>query len=84
MSKLKELREKKGLSQSQLAKDTRINIRTLQAYEQGQRDLAGARIDTILRLCMYLECDLQTLFEDDPYLLELLGLYLYTKHIKNK
>lgn len=75
MGKLKEIREKKNLSQSQFAEKMCISIRTLQAYEQGNRDFAGAKLDTILKACIVLECTLYDLFEGDDDLLNLIKNY---------
>lgn len=72
MAKLKELRAEKGLSQADLSKYIDISIKTIQAYEQGRRELSGAGIDTILKICNCLGCDLKTLFEDEPKIYELL------------
>jgi transcriptional regulator with XRE-family HTH domain len=47
---LGELREQKGLSQSQLAKASGISVRTIQAYEQGARKLSGASYDNLKKL----------------------------------
>ena len=75
MSKLKEIREKSGLSQTQLANEMCISVRSLQSYEQGSRDFAGAKIDTIFKACMVLNCTLEDLFEDNEELLKLLESY---------
>lgn len=75
MVKLKEIREKSGLSQTQFAKEMCISVRSLQSYEQGKRDFAGAKLDTILKACIVLKCTLEELFEDDPELLNLLKKY---------
>ena len=75
MSKLKELREKKGLSQTQFAEKMCISVRTLQSYEQNKRDFAGAKLDTIMTACIILECTLEEMFENDEDLLKLLKKY---------
>ena len=62
---LKEIREKSGLSQSQLSKATGISLRTLQMYEQGYRNIAHARIDVMLKLCITLNCDIEDLLDDE-------------------
>ena len=56
-TKLKELREKAGLSQVQLADASGISVRVLQNYEQGVRNLNGAKLITLLRLCRALGCN---------------------------
>ena len=50
-SRLKTARLAHDLSQSQLAKAAGINLQMLQHYEQGVRDLSGAKLATLLKLC---------------------------------
>lgn len=64
MSKLKELRESTGLSQSQLAEKAELSKRTLQEIEQGRRDINGMKLLTLLRLCRALNCDLPDILTD--------------------
>lgn len=66
--KLKEMRQAKGLSQSQLAEKTGINVRTLQHYEQGSKIFDNARIDTILKCCIALNCKLEDVIENSEYI----------------
>jgi transcriptional regulator with XRE-family HTH domain len=75
MSRLKEIRESSGLSQSKLAEEMNISIRTLQAYEQNQRDLAGAKLETILKACTSLKCSLEDMFRTEAELFKLLEKY---------
>lgn len=65
--KLKEKRQAVGLSQSQLAEKTGINIRTIQHYEQGSKIFDHARIDTILKCCVALNCKLEDILDNDEY-----------------
>lgn len=65
--KLKEVRQARGLSQSQLAEKTGINVRTLQHYEQGSKVFDHARIDTLLRVCVALDCKLEEIIENPEY-----------------
>lgn len=69
MIKLKEKRMQAGLSQSQLAKKAGINVRTLQHYEQigSPKNFDHARIDTILRICLALNCKLSDVIENKEY-----------------
>ena len=62
--KLKELRERSGMSQSQLATAAAINGRVLQTYEQGGRDLSGAKLATLLKICLALNCKLEDILPD--------------------
>lgn len=47
MSKLKDIRTKKGISQSKLGELSGINYRTIQEYEQGRRDINMATALTV-------------------------------------
>ena len=65
--KLKKIRQSRGLSQSQLAEKTGINVRTIQHYEQGSKNFDHARIDTILKVCITLNCKLEDVIENPEY-----------------
>ena len=54
---LKIMRKKNGLSQSQLAKACGIPLRTIQQYEQRQKDLSRARAEYLIALSRVLNCD---------------------------
>ena len=60
---LKTARLLSGLSQSQLAALTGIPVRTIQQYEQRQKDLSKAQSSYLLRLASVLHCDPATLIE---------------------
>ncbi len=66
--KLKEMRQSRGLSQSQLAEKTGINVRTIQHYEQGSKIFDHARIDTIMKVCIALNCKLEDVIENPEYI----------------
>lgn len=68
---LKEQRERAGLSRLELAERSGINSRTIEAYEQGKRDINGADLKTLLKLCQTLNCSLEDILYD-PELIELL------------
>lgn len=51
-----------------------VSVRVLQNYEQGFRDVNGAKLSTLLKLCLALGCRLQDIL-DDPETLDLLGRY---------
>lgn len=63
MSKLKTIRESKGLSQSQLDKASGINKRIIQSYEQGLRDINKAQAITLYNIANALECKIEDLLE---------------------
>ena len=56
-SRLKFMREDKNLSQSELAEKSGVSLRTIQAYEQGYKDINKAQVVTVLQLAEALECD---------------------------
>lgn len=66
--KLKKLRQARGLSQSQFAEKAEMSIRTLQHYEQGSKNFDHARIDTILKACLVLNCSLEDIIENPEYI----------------
>lgn len=70
---LKEQRERAGLSRPELAERSGINARTIEAYEQGKRDINGADLKTLIKLCQALSCSLEDIL-DDPELIELLRM----------
>ena len=55
---LKLQRERMGLSQSQLADMSGINIKTIQAYEQRQKDIKSAKLETLQKLSVALGCEI--------------------------
>lgn len=65
--KLKEKRQAAGLTQSQLAEKTGINVRTIQHYEQGSKIFDHAHIDTILKICIALNCKLEEIIDNEEY-----------------
>lgn len=62
-SNLKRKRLAAGFSQSQLARLTDIPVRTLQQYEQGQKDINKARAEYVIALARALYCEPQLLLE---------------------
>ena len=61
---LKEIRESRGMSQQDLADKSGINKRMIQAYEQGYRDINGAKLSKLVTFCIVLECHLSEIVED--------------------
>lgn len=53
---LKQMREKAGLSQRELSDASGVPIRTIQQYEQRQKDIRRAAFETVLRLADALHC----------------------------
>ena len=68
MVKLKEIRQARGLSQSQLAKKAGLNVRTLQHYEQGSKIFDHARLDTIIKCAIELDCKIEDIIDNEKYI----------------
>ena len=56
---LRTFRKKEKLTKTQLSDLTSISMRTIDDYETGKRDINGAKIKTLLKLCKALSCRLE-------------------------
>lgn len=65
MTNLKRYRENKNLSQRQLSEQTGVNLRTLQDYEQGRKNINLAAAITVQKLAEALGCASWELLEDE-------------------
>lgn len=65
---LADARKKAGFSQGQLSKETGLNLRMIQYYEQGRSDINGAKLLTLLLICDTLGCGLRDLITDEETL----------------
>ena len=63
-SRLQAIRQQRGLSQSQLAKASGVNIRNIQLYEQGRNDIDKAQAQTLYKLARTLGCHIEDLLEN--------------------
>lgn len=61
--KLKDKRTAAGLSQSELAKATGVNVRLIQDYEQGHKNINRAAAETIYKFSKVLGCTMEELIE---------------------
>lgn len=59
MKKIKRIRESKNLSQSQLASLAGVQLKTIQKYESGERDINSAQAGTLHRLAFMLGCNIE-------------------------
>ncbi|MBR6503070.1 MAG: helix-turn-helix transcriptional regulator [Clostridia bacterium] len=64
MSNLKNARIRAGLSQSALAQQSGVNFRMLQNYEQGVKNIDGAKIETLAALARALDCGISEILEN--------------------
>ena len=63
-TKLRRIREFRGLSQSELAKASGVGIRAIQTYEQRIKDIDKAQSNTVYKLSRVLGCDVEDLLEN--------------------
>lgn len=66
--KLQDTRKAAGMSQSQLADAAGMSVRVLQDYERGARDVNGAKLATLLKICNALQCRLADILTDEQTL----------------
>ena len=64
---LKRFRTIYGCSQSELARLSDVSLRSIQMYEQRNKDINKAGADTIHRLSKVLGCSMEDLLESAPY-----------------
>lgn len=63
MSKLAQIRQENGLSQSQLADKADVNRSMIQFYEQGVKDINKAQAQTVKKLAQALGCTMEELID---------------------
>lgn len=62
-SKLKNIRENRRLSQTDLSLYSMVSLRTIRAYEQKQKDINKAEVMTVLKLAHTLNCSIDDILE---------------------
>ena len=65
MTNLQHYRKSRGISQSELARQSGVNVRTLQDYEQGRKNINLAAAITVQKLAEALDCASWELLEDE-------------------
>ena len=63
-TKLKHIRTAKGYSQKQLAELSGVSLRSIQMYEQRNKDINKAQSDSLFRLSKILGCAMEDLLEN--------------------
>lgn len=58
-------RNEAGLSQSQLAKKSGVNVRTIQFYERNEGSIDGAKLNTLIELSNVLNCGITDLLDSE-------------------
>ena len=67
MSRLQEYRRRIGLSQRELSERADVPLRTIQQYEQKQKNINHARADYVVRIARVLYCRPEDLLEVDEF-----------------
>lgn len=63
-TKLKRIRESRGLSQAELASESEVHLRSIQMYEQKVNDIDKAQSKTLYKISRVLGCTIEDLLED--------------------
>ena len=63
-SNLKRIRESRGLSQTELSRQSGVNLRNIQMYEQRGNDIDKAQAQIVYKLSRILGCDVEDLLEN--------------------
>lgn len=63
MTNLKRIRKESGLTQPQLAEASGVNVRMIQHYEQGVKDINAAAALSVYKLARVLDCTIEDLLE---------------------
>ena len=64
-SKLKKIRESKRITKAELAEKSTVSVNMIVKYENGQRDIDKASLDTLTKLATALDVKLMELLEND-------------------
>lgn len=62
---LKEIRNRKGITQKELSEETKIKLRTIQSYEQKTKNIDNAKFETLMKLSIVLDCGILELLNDE-------------------
>lgn len=63
MNNIKKIRTERGYSQSKLSELSGVNLRMIQHYEQGVKDINSAQAITVYNLAQALNCNIEDLLE---------------------
>lgn len=64
-NKLKKIRTNRGITQCGLANLTNVNVRMIQKYEQGERDINKASGETLYKLSKVLNCKIEDIINTE-------------------
>ena len=70
MTNLQKIRTNAGYSQKELADRAGVSVRMLQHYEQGRKNIDGAKIETLAALAIALDCSIREIMENPKKVLK--------------
>lgn len=73
--KIKNIRIKAGLTQSELAELSNISLRTICAFEQGTRIIDNANISLVITLANALNCKIEDILENKDNIKKIKAIY---------
>ena len=65
ITKLKFERIKNDLTQSKLSRISNVNLSTIRSYKKAEKSIDRAAINTIIKLCYALNCQISDILEDE-------------------
>lgn len=63
ITNLKRFRDYSGMSQSELAEESGVSLRSIQMYEQKNKDINKAQVVTVMKLAKAIGCEVEDLIE---------------------
>ena len=65
MTKLKQIREERGITQRELSKKSGVNLRTIQNLEQGYKNINHASVSKVIKIAIALHCSIMDILETE-------------------
>lgn len=63
MTKLKQIREERGITQRELSEKSGVNLRTIQNLEQGYKNINHASVSKVIKIAIALHCSIMDILE---------------------
>ena len=63
--RLGKMRIKRGMTQKELATASCVSWRAIRGYEQGERPIESAKLETLCNMCLALDCSIEDIIEDE-------------------
>lgn len=62
---IKEIREDREITQLELSQKSGVNFRMIQKYESGERNIDGAKLETLIKLSKVLKCNIRNILNNE-------------------